>query len=167
MRLPATVAILFLISLPLLAGCGGGPKQASAVDTAAIALAVDGVTRAFNAAIVARDTAAIDSLYAADASVLPPHMPRVDGREAIHRWWAVGLTAPNLQLVLVSGHTTVAQAGDMAVEVGTYDYRATGPKGEVLREVGKYVNVLKPEGNRWRIVVDTWNSDQPLPGPGK
>jgi ketosteroid isomerase-like protein len=161
MRAPLALAILSLIPLLPLAGCGGAQKQATAVDVAAIKLATYGVSKAMNAALAARDTAGIDSLYADDAVLLPANMPRVEGRVAIHRWWAEGLRAPDLRLVIVPGATTVAQAGDLAIEVGTYDYRATGPGGTLLHEVGKYVTVLKPVGDRWRIVTDTWNSDAP------
>ncbi len=159
MRVPVAVSILCLIALPWLGGCAGGPKQVSAVDTAAITLAVDGVITAFNAALAAKDTAAIASLYAEDAVVLPADQPRVDGRLAIRDWWAEGLAAPGLRLVLVPGRTTVAPAGDLATVVGAYDYQAAGAKGSVRREVGKFVAVLKPVGSRWQIVIDTWNRD--------
>ncbi len=167
MRALAALASLGLVSLLSLGGCAGGQRQASAVDTAAITLAVDGVIKAFNTALAARDTTAIDSLYADDAELLPANMPRLEGREAIHRWWAEGLSAPGLQLVLVPTRTTVAQAGDLAMVVGTYDYRAAGPKGEVLREVGKFVNILKPSHDRWQIVTDIWNSDASPSAPAK
>ena len=119
MRASQALAILSLLLALSLAGCSGGQKQAPAVDTAAITLAVDGATKALNAAFAARDSAAIDSRYADDAAVLPANMPRADGREAIHKLWAVFLSTPGMQLLVVPGHTMVSQAGDLAVTTGT------------------------------------------------
>jgi uncharacterized protein (TIGR02246 family) len=167
MRAFLTIAVLCVIPLLLLSGCGGGQKQTSAVDVAAIKLAISGVDKTLNAAIAARDTAAIANLYADDAVLLPANMPRVEGRAAIRQWWAQGLSAPGLQLVIAPGTTTVAEAGDLAIDVGTYDYRVTGPKGAILFEVGKYVTILKPVGGAWKIAIDTWNSDVPPPTAGK
>ena len=161
MRRVAVRAALCLVPLVVLVGCAGRSNHVSDVDRSAIALTAGDAIKAFSAAIAAKDTAALDSLYTDDAVLLPAAMPQVEGRAAIHRWWAGGLTAPGLKLVLVPRQTTVAQAGDLAMVVGTYVYEAAGPGGGFQREVGKFVNVLKPERDRWRIAVDTWNSDAP------
>jgi ketosteroid isomerase-like protein len=161
MRRVAVRAALCLVPLLVLGGCAGKSNHASDLDRSAIALTVGDAIKAFSAAVAAKDSAAIDSLYTDDAVLLPAAMPQVEGRAAIHRWWAGGLAAPGLRLVLVPRQTTVAQAGDLAMVVGAYEYEAAGPGGAVQREVGKFVNVLKPERDRWRIVMYVWNSDAP------
>ncbi|HVP15328.1 MAG TPA: DUF4440 domain-containing protein [Terriglobales bacterium] len=163
MRAFARSAVPLLIALLTVVGCASGPKRITSLDTASIKLAVDGVIKASNAAIAARDTAAIAELYADDAVLLPANLPRVEGRDAIRRWWAEGFTAPGLDLVLSPGNTIVSEAGDLAIVIGRYGYKAEGPAGAILREVGKFVMVLKPVGDRWKIVVDTWNSDAQPP----
>ena len=60
-----------------------------------------------------------------------------------------------------------AEAGDLAVDVGAYDFKATPPGGKPVHEVGKYATVFKKTDAGWRIVVDTWNSDPPTPAKGK
>jgi len=167
MRRPTAFAVLALLALALAAGCAGGPTRVSAMERSAISLAVSGVIKAFNAAVAAADTAAIDGLYSEDAVLLPAYQPRVDGRQAIHAWWREGLAAPGLRIVLVPGSTSVAEAGDMATVVGTYDYVAAGPDGKAVHEAGKFVTVMKPVGSSWRIALEMWNTDAPPPAPGR
>jgi uncharacterized protein (TIGR02246 family) len=158
---------LVLAAAVLLGGCADGRKPAPAVDTAAIGAAVDSVKQACNAAIAARDTNAIAECYATDARVLPASMPRVEGKDAIRTWWAMALSAPGLELTLTPGQKLVSEAGDMVVDIGTYDYKAAGPKGQPMKDRGKHVTVLKKVDGRWKLVVDTWNSDSPPPGTAK
>ncbi len=58
----------------------------------------------------------------------------------------------------------VAEAGDLAIDIGAYQMNMSGPKGEPIQDVGKYVTIFKKVGEDWKIVVDTYNSDMPLPG---
>jgi uncharacterized protein (TIGR02246 family) len=149
-----------VLGLLLLAGCGGG-SSAPAVDLAASQIAIGNVIQTFNGALAARDTAAIDSLYAADAVVLPANAPRAEGRAAIHGLWAGAMQAPGFQLVLKKGPVTFARAGDLAVMTGAYEYTGPGPKGLPMRDTGKFLTVFTSQGGRWRIRFDTWNSDAP------
>ena len=167
MRTSQALTMVFLVPLVLLAGCAGGQKQAPAVDTAAITAVIDSLGQAMNTAVAAKDTDAIVALYSDDAYLLPANMPRVDGRDAIHKGWVAMLRAPGAQLTLTPGQKVVSQAGDLVVDIGTYDYKATGPKKKPMHDVGKYVTVLKQVNGQWKIQVDTWNSDMPAPGPVK
>jgi ketosteroid isomerase-like protein len=161
------LTILSLILLVLLGGCAGGQKPAPAVDTAAITATLDSLGQAFNAAVAAKDTNAIVAMYADDASMLPPNMPRADGRDAIHKGWVGFMSTPGVQLTAKAGPPLIAQAGDMAVVVGTYDFKAMGPKKKPLSDVGKFVTMYKLVNGQWKMQVDTWNSDMPMPGQGK
>lgn len=167
MRTSKALTILSLALLVLLGGCAGGQKQAPAVDTAAITAAIDSIDQALNTAVAAKDTNAILGIYADDANVLPPSMARADGKDAIHKVWAGFLSTPGAQLTMTPGQKIVSQAGDLVVDLGTYDYSAMGPKKKPLHDVGKYVTVFKQVNGQWKIQVDTWNSDMPAPGSAK
>ena len=77
------------------------------------------------------------------------------------------LSAPGTQLVLTSGQKIVSQAGDMVVDLGTYDYQGLDPKQKPVQDVGKYVSVYKQVDGQWKMVVDAWNSDPAPAKPGK
>jgi ketosteroid isomerase-like protein len=166
MRRFAVLPILLLAVVLTLAGCAGGQKP-PAVDPAAITAVIDSISKATNAAIAAKDTDAVVGRYAEDAHLLAPNMPRVDGREAIRKGWVTMLSAPGAQLALTSGQKIVSQAGDLVVDLGTYDYRGLDPKQKPVQEVGKYVTVYKQVDGQWKMVVDAWNSDPAPAKPGK
>ncbi len=162
-------ALAFLVlALPLLlAGCAGGQQQAPTVDSAAISAVIDSLGQAMNAAFAAKDTNAIMAFYTDDAHVLPANAARADGQEAIRKSWAGVLAMPGFALTVTSGQKTVSQAGDLVVELGTYDFKVTGPKQKPMHDVGKFVTVWKQVNGQWKMLVDTWNSDTPMPAPGK
>lgn len=165
MRVPVPRLVPVAAALLLVAGCGGTSSEAP-MQAAADKLAITNVFQAFNAALAAGDSAAVDSLYAADASVLPPGRPRVEGAAAVHRLWADMMVMPGFRLVLRPGPVTLARSGDLAAVAGVYRFEAAGPRGAVLRDTGKFVTVLTSRNGRWRILLDTWNGDAPPPAQG-
>lgn len=134
------------------------------VDTAAIGASIDSLNQGFNAAVAARDTDAVVSIYSDDARVMPAHMPEAVGKDAIRRAWAGLLSFPGLELSITDNGRIIAEAGDQVVEHGAYRMKFQGPNGQPVEDVGKYVAVFKKVEGAWKIVVDTWNSDMPVPG---
>ena len=159
-------------SLPILliasmGGCTGAPPATpaadQAADQAAITDAVDAITPAFAAAVAAKDTNAIGAMYADDAHMLAPNMPRVDGKDAIRHSWAEFMSTPGVELVPEANTRIVSEAGDMVVELGTYLFKGQDAGGKPMIDHGKYVTVYRKVGGEWKIAVDTYNSDIPLP----
>ncbi len=113
----------------------------------------------FNAEVFGkRNYQALDHVYTADATILPPSMPLVSGREAIKQFWAGLIESVNAKsAVLVS--KSVTPAGDGAVEIGQATLTvepANGPAGEM--EV-KYVVYWRQEDGRWKWHIDIWNQN--------
>ena len=152
------VSSLFLATL---LGCAKTQEQAPpAVDRAAISAQIDSLNKAFVAAVAARDTDAVVALYADDARVLPAGMARADGHDAIRATWVEVLRTPGLVLTFSGNDPIISEAGDMVIDLGTYDMKVTGAKGKPIEDVGKYVDVLKRVDGGWKIIVDTFNSDK-------
>jgi ketosteroid isomerase-like protein len=99
-----------------------------------------------------RNVAALDQVYTADARILPPGAPMIEGRENIKGFWAqavAGLDVKSCTLATV----TAEQAGDSIVEIG---------RAEITTNAGqtvpvKYVVHWKQEDGRWKWHVDIWN----------
>ncbi|HYM82185.1 MAG TPA: DUF4440 domain-containing protein [Candidatus Limnocylindria bacterium] len=148
----------------LIGACAGAPQtQAPVVDTAAVHASVDSITKAFAAAMAARDTDAVVAFYASDARVLPANGPRADGHGAIRAAWVGFMSMPGMELVPTTRDVIVSEAGDMAVELGSYTMKGTGSSGKPFQDVGKYVTIYKKTDAGWKIIVDTFNSDQSPP----
>ena len=117
----------------------------------------------FSAAASRGDTAVVAALYTDDAVVLPPNAPIVRGRQAIKGFFDAltqQMGVPQLTLETIQ----VDQVGDTACEVGTYSMRLQPPGGEPVSDGGKYVVVWKRQSDHsWRLAVDIWNTNSPLP----
>ena len=102
----------------------------------------------------------VDAYYAPDAIVNPPNATSVQGREAILAFLE---TFPPITLLDFEWISSEG-AGDMAYVHGTYQMDVLTPDGP-MSDYGKYVEVWKrqPTGE-WRIAIDIFNSDLPVPG---
>jgi uncharacterized protein (TIGR02246 family) len=164
MRSSAARWSLPILLVAVMSGCAGAPPPPPAVDQAAIGAAIDSITHAFGAALAARDTSALAAMYADDAHLLAPNMARVDGRDGIRSAWAGFVSMPGMELVPTTNTKIISEAGDMVVELGSYTFKFQDPTGNTQTDVGKYATVHKKVNGEWKIVVDTFNSDMPIPG---
>ena len=148
------------LSILLLLICGvavrAQTKPQPENETAARA-AIESASRQWEAALTKGDIAALAQLYSADARLLPPNSPIVDGRPAIQAFWQ---GAYDQGMKRVELKTTEVFGGDgTATEVGTYTtYDAQGQ----ANDEGKYVVIWKKEDAKWRLYRDTWNSNKPV-----
>jgi uncharacterized protein (TIGR02246 family) len=110
-----------------------------------------------------KDAAAIASVFAKDGVFLYPGMPLVQGQAAVREALTTFMQTPGFSLTFEPTRIEVAQAGDLAYEVGTYRLKMEPPEGRV-DETGKYVSVWKKAGDRWEMVVDAPSTDLPAPG---
>lgn len=162
---------LFVIAT-LAFGCSSEPaaeegttEDTAVVDAAAIEEAIEAANTQFETAVAANDTVAIANLYAEDGSVLPPFMPRGEGRDAVRGVFASLLTpSPNPTLTLDTDKVIVSESGDMATEIGRWAISGTTPDGMEWQESGKNLRVWSNVGGTWQIIADAWNSDAP-PAP--
>jgi ketosteroid isomerase-like protein len=164
MRSSAARWSLPILLVALMGGCTSAPPATPAVDQAAISAAIDSVTSAFAAAVAARDTNAVAAFYTDDARLMPPNAPRADGKDAIRSAWAGFMTIPGMELVPTPTEKLISEAGDLVVEIGTYTFKFQDPTGKTQTDMGKYVTVHQRVNGELKIVVDTFNSDIPVPG---
>jgi ketosteroid isomerase-like protein len=117
------------------------------VDTEADRAAIEAVSADYTTAVQAGDAAAVSALHTDDAILHPPNEPSISGREAIDAYFA-RIHAEPVDLTYVTEDVVVAEAGDLAYEVGTW-------------EGGKYLSVYRRTPDGWKIVIDSWSEDAP------
>jgi ketosteroid isomerase-like protein len=102
--------------------------------------------------IAKRDTKRLDRVYTADARVLPPGAPMMEGRKQVIAFWQQAISALDIKSVKL---TTVdaEQVGDRVLEIGRGEMRVGS--GQVV--TAKYVVEWKQEDGDWKIHVDIWN----------
>jgi ketosteroid isomerase-like protein len=132
-------------------------SAAAAAPAALSAAALDSVKAvdaAFAAGMNAKDTTAVYAVYAADAKVMPPDSPVLDGAAA-HPVIAGLIAGGASDFVLTP--TTAYGVGDLAYVVGTASFKMNGASDMV-----KYAEVLRRGADgRWRYVVDMFSGVTP------
>jgi ketosteroid isomerase-like protein len=150
------VRLSSLLGLGLLAVACAPKSETPAAPAAPAALsaaeldAVKAVDAAFAAGMNAKDTAAVFAVYAADAKLMPPDSPILDG--AAGHPVIAGLIAGGASDFVLTP-TTAYGVGDLAYLVGTASFTMGGAS-----ETVKYAEVLrKGDDGRWRYVVDMFS----------
>ena len=120
--------------------------------------------RAWVAAVAKKDAAAVAELYAEDGRLMPPNAEAAVGRRAVEETWGQLFKLPGFSLTFEPHHIEVAEAGDMAYDVGTYSLSLTpgGGAGRV-QDRGKYLVVWQKVGGDWKVKADMFNSNSAPP----
>ena len=156
-----------LLGLAVLAACAPKSEETPAVAAAAAeplsAAALDSVKAvdaAFAAGMNAKDSTAVFAIYAADAKVMPPDSPILEGPNG-HAPIAGLIAAGASDFVLTP--TTTYGIGDLAYNVGTATFKIGGAS-----ETVKYAEVLRRgDDGKWRYVVDMFSAVAPPAAPAK
>jgi ketosteroid isomerase-like protein len=153
-------AALLLTTSAVLTALGAPPVAADkrAAD-AAVIQALDGQ---WSATAARKDLAGTVAFYADDAVLLPPNAPIARDRESIRKSWAALLDQSTAVSWKVS-KAEVAKSGELGYLYGTYELSFKGPKGD-SGDTGKLVEIWKKQADgKWKCIVDTYNSDLPVP----
>ena len=105
----------------------------------------------------------IANLYTNDALVLYPNQPSVEGRGAIHAYFA-SFFAEFAQQGFELTSSEIEVVGPWAFDRGTYRWRAV-PRagGDPIEDHGKYLVILQRQTDgSWKVARDMDNSDRPL-----
>ncbi len=156
------IACTLGITMIAAAACAG-PQEAT-VDLQAETAALRAAAQAYDAAASALDADAISALYMEDAVSYPPNEPTVEGRAGFQEYAANFVSTPGIQTNFGQPQVVVAASGDLGYTYVDGEITLDGPDGETITEVVRDLHVwAKDAEGTWRVVVDIWNSPNPLP----
>jgi ketosteroid isomerase-like protein len=123
----------------------------------AVQLAMANTNELFNTEVFGkRNFDALDAVYTANATILPPGAPMVSGREPIKKFWADLIQSVNARSAVLAS-VEVMPAGDGVVEIGRATLMAE-PEGQPAMQLeAKYVVYWRQEDGKWKWHVDIWN----------
>jgi ketosteroid isomerase-like protein len=104
-----------------------------------------------------RNYGALDQIYTANARILPPGAPMIEGREKIKEFWSNMVESVNAKSVVLES-IDVIKAGEGVIEIGRATLTA-GPEGQQTQMDVKYVVHWQPEEGQWKWNVDIWNAN--------
>ena len=162
------VSVSALGWLMALAACSPGTPPA-ATNTAATTPTVDrqavndsaihAADTAWLNGIAAKDTARVMAMYSNDAVTLQPGAPLVTGKDATRKSWSAQMAMSGFSLTFRPVKTV--SAGDLAYEIGEYQFSGRTKSGQPMNSKGKYVVVWgrQPDGS-WKVLVDAPTTTQ-------
>jgi uncharacterized protein (TIGR02246 family) len=152
----------FLLASSLLLALGFGCAQPAeqkppAPDLGAIESNIRSLDKDWAAAAAAKDVDKSTAFYADDAQMLTATTPPAAGKDSVRKTWAGLLATPDfVSLTFAPTSVQVAQAGDMAYELGTFEIVMKDKKGKPASQKGAYVVVWKKQADgSWKVEVDS------------
>ncbi len=150
MRIASLLSLFVIVAACSPRADANAPLSAATIDS------VKAVDAAFAAAMNAKDSTAVFAVYAADARVMPPDSPTLEGT-AFHPAIA-GMIADGASDFALTPTYTYG-VGDLAYSVGTASFKAGGATQSI-----KYTEVLRRGADgKWRYVVDMFSGVTPPP----
>ena len=142
-------------------------QQQPAADTrAADEATIRQADAAWSKVAAAKQVDAAVSYYADDGSMSPPNAPIATGKEALRKAWTAMLAIPGFSISWQPTKVEVARSGDLGYSQGNYELVVNDPKGNPVKDHGKYVVVWKKQADgSWKAVTDIFNSDLPAAAP--
>lgn len=153
---------LWLISaFVLLAGCSQTPTLPAAsreTDIASLRRAQEVAIEAF----VSRNADHMVSAYSADASLMFPNAPILQGDDLKAAIRALAAD-PHFSMQFSTDRVEVAKSGEIGYTRGRYTMTMSDPNTkQVLRERGKYVTIYARQNDgSWKMMEDISNADAP------
>lgn len=161
------VACVLTAASVALAGCrpsseasadvAGSTAQAGAEAEAEIRRLSDDYVTALQAGDVDR----LVAMYASDAVIHEPGLPAMRGEAAIRQHFAEMADFRFSRIEISQQEIMVAASGDLAFEAG-YSVVEWEANGVMSSSRGPYVLVLRRQDGEWRVVIEIFNSDQPM-----
>ena len=123
-------------------------------------LAIERVRETLVVAVNRSDAKSASQLWTDDGRMMPPNLPTVQGRAAIHAHFADLFTRRQFRYTLSNSELQVS--GDIAVERVEYHVIvSSNDDGSTAEDSGKGLHVYQRDsGGRWLLSADIWNSDR-------
>lgn len=157
MKLRTVVFLTF--SYTLLSAC-----TQSGVDVEAERAALRAAADAYHAAGQALDVDSFVDFYATNAIMLPPNDAEHNGPEGVRSYNSAFTQMPQAGLEFSDPRVEVAASGDMGYTLADVVVRFAGPDGELVEDKVRDFHLWKKQDGEWKIAIDIWNSEIPLPG---
>jgi ketosteroid isomerase-like protein len=151
-----------LVAVMLVACVSVSSQESNSMSETEALLQAD---RAWSATAEAQDWEAFFAGFADDAVMLAPNAPIANGIKGIRTLLDGLINDPGFTVKWTPTHAFIAESGELGYTFGTDVMTVTGPDGAIVTDKGKYATVWrKDDSGSWKVVLDMFNSAEPMPG---
>jgi ketosteroid isomerase-like protein len=155
MRAPSRSCFLMVMLMPGLAACSSA-QSGDVFDQAD----KDSITKLMQELIVvynAKDSAKVTGLFTENGAVMPPNASTVRGSVNVRLYYDKRFAQGASDLKLETGD--IVGVGTLAYATGDYWLNMAPPGGEVRRDRGKFMFILRERGGKWLLERLMFSSD--------
>jgi len=129
-------------------------------DRAADEAAIKQADEQFFTAVNAKNAAAAAEAYSDDAVYMEAGSPAITGKDAIRKHLENLVKLPQLAMSGEATDIKFSDDGTVAYETGKYSVGYADPKGNPVKDEGKYLIVWRKFDGKWKTVAESNNSDK-------
>ena len=157
--LTTTAALLTVIA------CAPPPEPPPEIDIDAERTALSEAANRYHEAVQSVDVNTAATLYASDALVLPPNMETKEGTAGVREFLAIVAEMPGFQIRFETPTVVLSKEGGLGYTLADLEFTVNGPDGQPVTSRQRDFHLWKKQADgSWKVVIDIWNSPDPLPG---
>jgi ketosteroid isomerase-like protein len=149
---------ILLVGCVSLAGC-----MEAGVDIEAETAALHAAADAYHAAGSAKDVDSVVSRYTSDSVTLPPNSVAFHGLEGMREFATAFTQLSGFSMSFGDMVVEVGAGGDMGYTLVDTIIRFDDAGGNPVVDRVRDFHLWRKDGGEWKIAVDIWNSEPPLP----
>ena len=161
-------ALLTAAVLLTVMACAPPPEPPPEIDIEAERAALSEAANRYHEAGVSLDLDTIAALYANDALLLPPNSEAMEGPDGVREFLTAFTSIPGFQIRFEEPTVVVSKEGDMGYTLADIEFTVDGPDGQPVTSQERDFHLWRKQADgSWKVVIDIWNSPDPLPTAGE
>jgi ketosteroid isomerase-like protein len=131
-----------------------------AQDVEKVKTKIESLNKVFTQAMLDNDTDKMLSLYTEDIISMPSYQPTVKGIAKVRELSEMQAKSGWKTNAFTLSITDIIIQGNLAIEIGNYDMKMSGPDVPEWADNGKYITIWEEQKDgSMKIKVETWNTD--------
>jgi ketosteroid isomerase-like protein len=131
-----------------------------AQDVEKVKAEIEKMNRIYVKAMIDNDVDKMMSMYTEDIISMPSYQPTVKGIAKVRELSEIQAKSEWKTTGFEMNITDVILSGNLAIEVGNYEMKMSGPGAPEWTDNGKYLTVWEKQNDgSMKIKVETWNTD--------
>lgn len=134
------------------------------VDVEAERASLRAAADAYHEAARTTDMDSFVGLYTNDGVMLPPNAADEVGLQSVRNYATAFTQLPGFSIRFENVRVGVAASGDIGYTLANTVINVDGPDGNPVEDRGRDFHLWKKQDGEWKVAIDIWNSELPLPG---
>ncbi len=156
------------VALVIVSACSPPPEPPPEIDIEAERASLSEAADRYHEVGHSLDVETLASFYASDALVLPPNSAAIEGPAGVREFLTAFTSTPGFQVRFETPTVVVSNGGDLGYTLADIEFTVDGPDGQPVTSRERDFHVWKKQADgSWKVIIDIWNSPDPLPTSGE